>query len=162
MSIEKSQPTIDMSEYYQEFTPEIVAKWEETLKKRPDAAWNENKISEVLPFIKKIMPRIGRNQSLFGLSIISLEGRIEGRKKEEKIVRYGLEPLKKADVLSDDEVQRIVEWYAFSDPRWGPHDHAARTYPNFEKEFEINGKRYKLRTDNYRNCRDLNLQIPRK
>jgi hypothetical protein len=153
----KSEPNNNMSKYYQEFTPEIVAKWEEILKETPDAEWNCNKLSEVLPFIKKVMPRIGKNQSLFGLSIISLEGQVEDRKVEEKIVRYGLEPLKTANILSDDNIKEIVDWYALSDPKWGPHDYATRTRPNFEKKFEIDGKTYRLSTDNYRNFKDLNL-----
>jgi len=154
-----SEIQCDMNDMYREFTPEVVAKWEETVKERPGAEWSYNKISGILPFIKKVMPRIGKNQSMFGLSIVSLQGVYENKKEEERIVRYGLEPLEKAGVLSEEEIEQIVNWYAGSDPKWGPHDYEAKTMLGFKKEFEIDGKKYRLMTDNYRHCRDLNLQV---
>jgi hypothetical protein len=42
--------------------------------------------------------RIGNNQSLFDLSIICLSRKYFD---EEKVVRYGLEPLTKAGILTD-------------------------------------------------------------
>jgi len=148
-------PSFDVSKLYQEFTPEIIAKWEEVYKNKPDAEWSNNKIKDILPFVKKVMPRIGRNQSLFGLSIISLEGKYEIN-DEEEIVRYGLEPLVKADILTKDEVEDIVVWYHATKPSWDSNNEE-----RFKKEFEIEGKKYILVTDNYRNCRDLNLQVVR-
>ena len=62
---------------YQQFTPDIVQTWENALITSPEAEWNENKIKALLPFVKKVLPRIGANQSLFGLSIISLEDKLE-------------------------------------------------------------------------------------
>lgn len=144
--------TIDMSRIYQQFNPETVAKWEEVAKKTPDAEWCYNKITDILPFVKKVMPRIGKNQSMFGLSIISLEGSYEV-KDEEAIVRYGLEPLLKAGILTKGEVEDIVVWYHSTNPSW----HGDNT-ERFEKQFEIDGAKYRLSTDSYRNCRDLNLQ----
>jgi len=149
------ETSIDMSSVYQEFTPEGVAKWEEVSKKKPDAEWSYNKIKDILPFVKKVMPRVGKNQSLFGLSIISLEGGYEIQ-DEEEIVRYGLEPLVKAGILTKGEVEDIVVWYHATKPSW----HSSNV-EKFEKEFDIDGKGYRLFTDNYRNCRDLNLQVVR-
>ena len=62
----------DIEDFFQQFTPETVNAWEEAVQENPDAEWNCNRIRSILPFLKKVMPRIGRNQSLLGLSIISL------------------------------------------------------------------------------------------
>jgi len=146
---------------YMRFTPEIIAKWESAVKENPNAEYNCNKISEILPFVKKVMPRLSRNQSLFGLSIISIEGKIRDKEREEVIVMYGIEPLQKAGILTGRDVRRVVNWYRGSEPRWDSHDYTARTKPNFEKEFSIGNRKYRLITDNYRNFRDLNLQVLR-
>lgn len=141
----------DMNRFFQQFTSDIVEKLEEAVQKNPEAEWNCNRIRDILPFLKKVMPQIGQNQSLFGLSIISLDGRAPN---EREIVQYGLEPLLGADVLTEEEVERIVNWYLQTQPTWdsGGAGH-------FQKEFEIDGMRYRLITDSYRNCRDLNLQV---
>ena len=140
-----------MTNGYSEFTPEIVTKWEETLKERPDCEWNENKIADILPLIKKVGNlRIGKNQSLFGLSIISIENY---SKNEEKLVRESLEPLVNAGLLAKDDVEHVVEWYAQTKPSWD-----SGYQKNFSKEFTVDGITYELITDNYRNYRDLNLR----
>ena len=74
---------------------------------------------------------------------------------------YGIEPLQKAGILTGRDVRRVVNWYRGSEPRWDSHDYTARTKPNFEKEFSIGNRKYRLITDNYRNFRDLNLQVLR-
>ncbi|KPJ56867.1 hypothetical protein AMJ49_03580 [Parcubacteria bacterium DG_74_2] len=141
----------EMKKFYQEFTPKTIRKWEKGAKENPDAEWSCNKINEILPFIKKVMPRIGRNQSLFGLSIISLLGK---PKNEGEIIRYGLEPLLKAGVLTEEEMNKIIEWFQKTKPTWNSGGAG-----DFTKEFEIEGKKYRLITDSYRNYRDLNLQV---
>lgn len=146
-------------EHYSQFTPETVSTWEGWLKDNPDVEWNYNKLSEILPFIKKVLPRIGKNQSMFGFSIISLRGDLE---KLDEIVLYGLEPLHDADILDQNEVQKIVNWYVGSTPQWDSHSPKAYSQPKgFNKKFTIDGINYELRTDNYRNYRDLNLVVKR-
>jgi len=137
--------------FFQQFTPEIVENWERAVQKNPDAEWGYNKMRSLIPFLKRVMPRIGKNQSLFGLSIISLDGKSQN---EKWIVRYGLEPLLKAQILTQEEVGQIVVWYEQTDPTWDSG--GAR---QFQKEFEIDEIKYRLITDSYRNCRDLNLQV---
>jgi len=142
-----------MSKFYQEFTPETVQKWEKAMPENPDAEWNYNKIREILPFVKKVMPRIGQSQSLFGLSIISLASKCEA-KEEQRIVRYGLEPLLKSGVLAEEDVEEIVQWFLETTPTWDTGGDW-----QFKKEFEIDGIKYGLITDSHRNHRDLNLQV---
>jgi len=143
----------EMSKFYQEFTPETVQKWEKAMPENPDAEWNYNKIREILPFVKKVMPRIGQSQSLFGLSIISLASKCEA-KEEQRIVRYGLEPLLKSGVLAEEDVEEIVQWFLETTPTWDTGGDW-----QFKKEFEIDGIKYGLITDSHRNHRDLNLQV---
>jgi len=142
---------MDVEKFYQQFTPEIVKTWEETIQKNPAAEYNCNRIKDILPFIKKVMPRVGKNQSLFGLSIISLDGR---NVDEKEIVQYGLEPLLAAGILSEKECKEIIDWYLATDPTWNSGGAG-----KFKKDFEVEGRRYCLITDSYRNCRDLNLQV---
>jgi hypothetical protein len=141
-----------MSKIYKEFKPEDVTALEKELKEDPDAYCEFSKISEVLPFIKKTLPRIGNNQSVFGLSIISLARKYSD---EEKVVRYGLEPLTKAGILTDVEVKKIVDWFKKTEPTWDSDDRKG-----FAKTFKIDGIKYRLMTDCCRGYRDLNLHIP--
>jgi len=140
-----------MEKFYQEFTPKTIRTWEKAAKKNPKAEWNCNKIKEILPFLKKVIPRVGKNQSAFGLSIISLFCK---PREEEEIVRYGLEPLLKAEVLTMEEVNKIVDWFLKTKPTWNSSGAG-----QFTKEFEIEGIKHQLFTDSYRNYRDLNLQV---
>ncbi len=115
----KHEPSIDMSKIYTEFTPEDVVILEKELKENPDACYEFSKISEILPFIKKTMPRVGNDQSVFGLSIVSLARKYSD---EEKVVKYGLEPLTKAGILTDVEVEKIVDWFKKTEPTWDSDD----------------------------------------
>ena len=148
----KHEPSLDMSRIYSEFTPEDVAELEKELKEDPDAYYEFSKISKILPFIKKTMPRVGNDQSVFGLSIICLPRKYFD---EEKVVRYGLEPLTKAGILTDVEVKKIVDWFKKTEPTWDSDDRKG-----FAKTFKIDGIKYKLMTDCCRGYRDLNLHIP--
>lgn len=143
---------LDMDRYYSQFTAKTIKVWEKAVKEQPQAEWSNNKLKDILPFVKKVMPRIGKIQSLFGLSIISLDGKSEN---EKAIVEYGLEPLLKANVITKEEAEKIIIWYNQTEPSWDSGGHSRR----FEKTFEIGGKTYRLATDSYRNCRDLNLMI---
>jgi hypothetical protein len=145
-------PTVPGPEtYYQQFTPETVKEWEEAVGENPEAKWGEHRIKDILPFVRKVMPRISRSQSVFGLTIISLNGKI---KNEEEVVRYGLEPLLKTDILTREDVTGVIEWYLETQPRWEP---VIAGY--FRKNFVIEDIVYKLITDSYRNRRDLNLRM---
>ncbi len=136
---------------YQEFTPQIVERWEAAVQADPLAVWNENRIGQLLPFVREVQPRIGVNQSLFGLSIISLEGRPED---ESEVVMYGLEPLIAAGVLDEVEAAQVVAWYERTDP--SSNSGSVRA---FGKEFDLGGTKYRLITDAYGGHRDLNLQV---
>ena len=148
----KHEPSIDMSKIYTEFTLKDVVVLEKELKEDPDAHYEFSKISEILPFIKKTMPRVGNDQSVFGLSIICLPRKYSD---EEKVVRYGLEPLTRAGILTDVEVEKIVDWFKTTEPTWDSNDRKG-----FAKTFKIDGIKYKLMTDSCRRYRDLNLHIP--
>ncbi|MFC1697230.1 hypothetical protein ACFL1H_02785 [Nanoarchaeota archaeon] len=140
---------INYSDIYQEFTGEVISKWEEAVEKNPDCEYNCNKVKELLPFVKKVKPRVGQNQSLFGLSIISLDRKYQN---EKDIVEYGLEPLVNAQILNKNEVNKIVTWYLDKDP-------SVKEVFAFHKVFNINGDTYELITDCYRGFRDLNLRV---
>ncbi len=153
--LKPQKPTMDMlkryKERYIEFTPESVAEWGEALKENPDVEWNYNKLSGIFPFVKLIMPRIAKNQSLFGLSIISLD---KIYPEEEGIIRYGLEPLVKEGILEEMETNKIVNWFKQTTPTWDSNNNQ-----RFEKIFIVGPNKYKLLTDCYRGCRDLNLRV---
>lgn len=143
----------DIQENYQEFTQEIIKEWENSVTENPEIKYNHQKVSDFLPFIKAVQPRIGKKQSLFGLSLICLEGDYPN---VEEIVAQGLEPLIKAGILAGEEASQIKDWYKKTEPTWDTN------YNNpspFEKTFEIEGKKYKLYTSCDRCFRDLNLQV---
>lgn len=143
-----------MEKFYNQLTPENVSYWEAEIQKNPDVQWNYNRVKDLLPFIKKVMPRMGRNQSLLGFSIISLDGKL---KNEREVVKYGLEPLLIANIITKKEAEKIINWYLKTQPTWD-----SGGVGHFQKEFKIEDIKYRLITDSYRNCRDLNLQIKQK
>ncbi|MBS3052459.1 MAG: hypothetical protein J4428_03760 [Candidatus Aenigmarchaeota archaeon] len=140
---------MDVAELYYDFTPELIEKWEAVLKENPDAVWNENRMADILPFIRAVMPRIGRNQSLLGLSLISIRGQVDDI---EGAVRYGLEPLLTYGILKPEEAVEIVEWYR----RTVPGDPS--TVRGYSKNFQVGGVGYEMWADCYAGCRDLNLR----
>jgi hypothetical protein len=142
-------PLPEMGEYYMQFSLEGLQNWEKAAQQNPDANWRDNRIVDLLPFMRKVMPRIATTQSLFGLSIVSLEKRLAN---EEEVVRYGLQPILAAGILTEGEVGQIVDWYLRTRPTQDSGGH-----PHFKKEFEVDGTRYRLMTDSIRYCRDLNL-----
>jgi hypothetical protein len=148
----KNPLTPKMGEHYMQFSLEGLNNWEKAAQQNPDADWNDNRIADFLPFMRKAMPRIATNQSMFGLSIISLEGYLAN---EEEIVRYGLQPILAAGILTEGEADQIVAWYLRTKPTQD-----SGGLPHFRKEFEIDGTRYRLMTDSIRYCRDLNLVKP--
>lgn len=144
--VKPNPPDVDM--YFQQFTPEIVSVWEDAIRRDKDAQWAGHSIAKLLPFVKKVLPRFGNTQSLFGLSIISIQGSVTNI---EQIVHHGLEPLVNANILSQAEITQIVNWFVSTEPSWDS---------GFGQEFtrfSIDGQNYRLKTDSYRNCRDLNL-----
>lgn len=140
-----------MDDFFQQITPQIIEKWEAAVRDDPKAEWNCNRLCDILPFVKAVMPRVGRNQSLFGLSIISLDGKTQN---EKEIVRYGLAPLLAARILTEDEAVQVVDWYLQTSPTWDSGGAG-----QFTKDFTLGGVSYRLITDAYRDCRDLNLQV---
>ncbi|MEA3229707.1 MAG: hypothetical protein U9P44_02225 [archaeon] len=130
----------DMSKIYWQITDKDIAELE---------AEKSKSTRNLLPFLKKVMPRLGATQSIFGLSIISLG---EIYTDEENIIRYGTEPLVDAGILNSEEIEQIIEWYRQTEPTWNPNNDT-----KFEKDFEIGDKRYKLMTDCFRRHRDLNI-----
>lgn len=138
----------DMSHVYVEIHPGHIAAWEHGLRAYPDAEWNYNKISDILPFVKAVKPRIGLIQTMSGLSLISLDKFYHG---EEHIIRYGLEPLEKAQILGEPELAQVAKWYR--------QTQTANHGRGFEKRFDISGKQYKLETNLYQNSRHLNLKV---
>jgi hypothetical protein len=89
---------------------------------------------------------------LVRLSIVSLEGYLAN---EEEIVRYGLQPILAAGILTEGEADQVVDWYLGTKPIQD-----SGGLPHFRKEFEIDGTKYRLMTDSIRYCRDLNLVKP--
>lgn len=144
--VKPNPPDVDI--YFQQFTPEIVKSWEDAVRRNPAAEWAGHNIAKLLPFIKKTLPRFGSTQSMFGLSIISIENKVSD---VEKIVRHGLEPLGNAEILNQAEITNIVNWFTSTEPTWD-----SGNGQQF-KAFSINGQEYHLQTDSYRNFRDLNL-----
>lgn len=143
--------TPGMERFYYQITPENVRSLEEAVQENPEAEWHYNRVKDILPFVKIVMPRIAQIQSLLGFSIICLDGKFKG---EEEVVKYGLEPLLVANILTKKESEQIINWYLQRKPTW---DSEWGKY--FRKEFEIEGIKYRLITDSCRNCRDLNLQV---
>lgn len=140
-----------MDDFFQQFTPEVLERWEKAVQENPGAEWNCNRLRDILPFVKAVMPQVGRNQSLFGLSIVSLDGKTQN---EKEIVRYGLAPLLAARILTEGEATQVVDWYLQTSPTWDSGGAG-----QFTKNFAVGGVSYRLITDAYRGCRDLNLQV---
>lgn len=142
-----TNPEVNFSDFY---GPRITIQEISEIEKRDN---NSEKVTYLLPFLRQVKPFLAKNQSMFGLSIISLEGE---KQNEEVIIRYGLEPLKQDGVLTENDVKRVVNWFSKTEPTW---DSGNNQCAPFKKSFEIEGKKYQLRTDCYRGCRDLNLII---
>ena len=118
------------------------------LKTFPNAEWKYNRLSDILPFLSFVKPRIGVIQNVSNLSIISLD---KVYQDEEKIVRYGLEPLEKAHILGESELEQIAKWYI--------QTQTALDSGAFEKTFNIGNKEYILETNSHENSRHLNLKV---
>lgn len=143
--------TDNMERFYGQFTPEILTKWEEAVRKDADATWSGQSIKGLLPFAKRVMPMVAQTQSLFGFTIICLESKLEN---EEEVVGYGLQPLIVVNIITQQEADSIIEWYLQTEPQWD-----AAGGRGFSKELEIEGVKYRLMTDVHRGCRDLMIQV---
>lgn len=139
----------NVSDLYVEINSGHIYAWEHGLKEYPDAEWNKNKLADVLPFVKLVKPRIGLIQNTVGLKIISLDRNYHD---EEEIIKYGLEPLKKAQILEESEIEQVTKWYKQTQIDLN-HENA------FEKTFDINDKKYKLETNSKHNYRHLDLKV---
>ena len=101
------------------------------------------------PFRMSVPPRNDYDGEIDWL-IVSLYG----QDNEEKIVKYGLEPLTKAGILTNVEVKQVVDWFKKTEPTWDSNDRKG-----FAKIFKIDEITYELMTDCCRGYRDLNLHI---
>ena len=136
--------------FYIEFTQEHLAKWEEMVTHEPLVERSGQNVAALLPFMRKVMPRLGKNQSMFGVSIISINGLLENIVE---VVNFGLEPLLRANVITETEAKGIVRWFETTPVTWNSGQ------GEIVKEIILGKKRYRLIVDSVRNCRDLNLQV---
>jgi hypothetical protein len=137
-------------QYFQEATTEIVENWRLTVEAEPEATYGVCMIADMLPFVATVHPRIGVAQSMFGLSLICLEGPVAD---VTAIVAYGLEPLLSAQVLTDADVAAITHWFETTPPTWD----GSRS-GGFSKRVVVGQQLYIIKTDDYRGFRDLNIQ----
>jgi len=140
-----------IEEMFSQATPEVVEKWEKAVKQNPQVEFVRKPIAPFLPFLREVLPRVSKKQSLFGLSLISLDHSPE---RIEDIVRYATEPLLAAGILTEDDIREIIAWFKLSDTSWEPD--STKRY-GFTKGFEIGGIEYTLTTDSYRGYHDLNV-----
>lgn len=138
----------DMSHLYADIHEGHIAAWEQGLTAYPDAKWHHNKLSDILPFLIFVKPRISLIQDISGLRIISLD---KVYHDEEKIIRHGLKPLEKAQILGESELEQIAKWYI--------QTQTALKQDAFEKTFNIGDREYMLETNSHKNSRHLNLKV---
>jgi len=146
-----TMPERKMDELFQQVASDLIAKLEQAVEKNPDVGFADKPLKPFLPFLREVMPRVARTQSLFGLSLISLDFKPAD---EESVVKYALEPLLKTGILTEDDQREIVAWFKLSQPRWEPDP--SKHYM-FSKVVEVGGQKYTIVTDNYRDFRDLNV-----
>lgn len=139
----------NVSDLYVEINSGHIYAWEHGLKEFPDAELSYNKLADILPFVKLVKPRITIRTDISGLKIISLDRNYHD---EEEIIKYGLEPLKKAQILEESELEQVTRWYKQTQTNLNPED-------TFEKIFSINNKKYKLETNSDKNHRHLDLKV---
>ena len=94
---------LSVEEMFDQITPKDV----ELLKKEATV-----QSGLLIPFIEKVLPRTTSLKPVViygGLNIICLP--IKKVKNEKETIRYGLEPLKLAKAITDEDVNRIIEWF---------------------------------------------------
>lgn len=66
----------------------------------------------LIPFVENVLPRTTFLKPVViygGLNIICLP--ITKVKDEKEVIRYGLEPLKSAKIITDENIEGIIEWF---------------------------------------------------
>ncbi len=117
-----------------------------------ELGFNHDYIIRFMPFIAKVMPRISSKQNSSGyLDIIYFEqrrdyplrgpltstenGRFFVNCREEIYVRFGLDPLIRACIISSDEGYKILNWFekVLDNPK--NTEHLAKRFSVDEKEY---------------------------
>lgn len=126
------------SEMFYQFSKSDAEEWETTSKEQPGSIWSSSRhsVDNFLPFVKKVLPRLACQQSIFGMSIICLYGHYEN---EQEMIEYATMPLLTAEILNKEEISQIVDLFKTADSDSGPG--------GFRKRFEIGGKTYEIITD---------------
>lgn len=143
-----------ISQTYEQIMPETVVRLKTELEQNSYLPFKDKIRTELLiPFFEKVLPRIPINQGSLEskLSLISIKGTIQN---EAEVVKYGLEPLLKADILDTEDVELISNWY--SNIRCTRHNVHEQRYV---KHFCLKNVSYILSVDSYKDNRDLNLEV---
>jgi hypothetical protein len=145
----------DHGDFFCRFTPETIAQWEDVVRENPESTWNLSLVIKLLPFIKKVNPRVATKQCMMFFTIILLHHKY---KKNDQLIRYGLEPLLQANILNQNEANQIVSWFFDKLPNKGDSSLTilAGNY-KIQKEFKIDGIDYKLVVYSYSNSLMLSL-----
>jgi hypothetical protein len=137
------------SDIYQQINwDKTIPEWEKRIQENPAANTGNAFLEDLLPFVKKVRPKISKTQSLFGnLTIVCLER--EDIYKKDKIIDEGLDPLVKSGILTQPEANMFSAWVIFG-------NHVQRP----SKKFSIDGMQYELSIDNYpESYKDILLRI---
>ena len=122
-------------------TRDLIPVWEKAVSENPRATWKGIPVADLLPLAKKVLRTSTLRVSgytVLGLNIVSLRNNpVNGT----AVVRFGLEPLVQAEIISREEAESIVSWYMKTIPRTRGEEGA------FKKEFIIEGKKYRLSTN---------------
>jgi hypothetical protein len=138
------------SDIYQEINwDETIPEWEKRIQENSAANTGNAFLKDLLPFVKKVKPKISKTQSLFGnLTLVCLEG--ETAYKKDKIIDEGLNPLVKSDILTQPEANKFSAWVILGD----------QVIKRPSKKFSIDGMQYELSVDNYpESYKDILLRI---
>lgn len=101
------------SDIYQQINwDETIPEWEKRIQENQAANTGNAFLEDLLPFVKKVRPKISKTQSLFGgLTLVCLEG--EDTYKKDKIIDKGLDPLVKSGILTQPEANMFSVWVIF-------------------------------------------------
>ena len=123
-----------------------IPQWERRIRKNSAANTGNAFLTDLLPFMKKIRPKVPKTQSVFGnLTLICLEG---DAYKNSNLIEEGLNPLISGGVLTKDEADNFSKWLS------------KKTTKEPKKSFSIDGIKYELSVDNYpESYRDVILHI---
>jgi len=103
------------SKVYQQIDwDKTIPEWEKRIQENSAANTGSAFLKDLLPFVKKVKPKVSKTQSLFGgLTLVCLEG--EDTYKKDKIIDEGLDPLVKSGILTQAEANKFLAWVIFGD-----------------------------------------------